>query len=370
MLLWLNTLLLSGSFAQIKGLSCERNYTADLASNFSGGLKTGTLYLGKFDLCLDFSSQDAGLWKGTTLRIHPVNTHGGKPSENLCGDFQGISNIEAGDLTYFHELWISQQVNQVKITAGLQDLNAEFAVCDAGCSFLNGSFGVHSTIADNIPAPIFPLTALGIQLNWEISRQISLKLAAFDGLPEDFSSNPYNTSWKLNKKEGILSIAETGYTYTIRKTHPGVLKLGTYYHDHSNPEDEENGGETTANYGAYLIIDQLLYKNDAGKTIHLFTQFSISPQQRNDHCCYTGAGVHVKSLFNKRKQDETGLAVAHARFNRRSVHAETIVEWFYKAEIRPGFFIQPDFQYIVNPSGTDEALPDAFAGILRMGITF
>jgi len=356
--------------AQIKGLTCETSYTADFASNFSGGLKPGSVYLGKFDLCLDMISQDAGWWKGTSLRIHPVNTHGGKPSENLCGDFQGISNIEAGDLTYFHELWISQQLKHVIITAGLQDLNAEFAVSDIGSAFLNGSFGVHSTIADNIPSPIFPLTALGIQLNWKIDRQVSLKIAAFDGHPDDFRSNPYNTSWKLNREDGILSIAEIGYTYVIQKIRPGTFKIGAYFHDHQDIETEIPTPVTTANYGAYLVIDQLLFRNESGKTINLFTQFGISPQQRNDHCCYTGGGVHLKSFIKNRKQDETGLAVAHARFHNRSEKAETILEWFYKAEICPEFYIQPDFQYIINPSGTNTHLKNALAGILRMGIKF
>ena len=76
--------------------SYEASYTGDLVSNFKGGIKTGTAYLGLANLKAGFDTEKARWWKGGQLFVNVGNTHGGEPSATLVGDFQGISNIEAG----------------------------------------------------------------------------------------------------------------------------------------------------------------------------------------------------------------------------------------------------------------------------------
>ncbi len=354
----------------VKGVSYEFMYTGDWVTNLSGGISRGSAYLGKFEMTLNINAEKAGLWKGSSMCIHPVNTHGGTPSATLTGDFQGISNIEAGDLTYFHELWIQHEWKNVSLTAGLQDLNAEFAVSEVAGLFLNGSFGVHSTIADNIPSPIFPLTALGLQFQWKISKMFQVKLAAFDGLPDDFQDNPYNTSWKLNKQDGVLSIAELTMPAFWSGPGNGTLKTGVYYHQHQEVPGAEDYLSAENNYGGYLVAEQCLNPGSESFKTNAFLQFSLSPMQKNDHCCYLGAGLHTNGFSKKRPSDEFGLAVAHARFHQRISKAETIFEISYKTLLCNRIYLQPDIQYIMNPSGTETVLPNAWVGIFRTGIIF
>ncbi|MBP1663029.1 MAG: Carbohydrate-selective porin OprB [Bacteroidetes bacterium] len=211
----------------------EASYIGDLVSNFSGGIKTGTTYLGLANIKTGFDTEKANWWKGGEFFINVGNTHGGEPSANLVGDFQGVSNIEAGNLTFMYELWYRQTLGKFDITVGLQDLNANFAVSEYGGLFTNSSFGIHSSIADNISSPIFPLTALGTILQYKISDTFNWQAAFFDGTPDDFETNPYNIQWKLGKDQGLLAVTEFQVGKSLIQDREAVYKLGAYYHKHS-----------------------------------------------------------------------------------------------------------------------------------------
>jgi len=133
----------SNDVVPVSALQLKATYKGDFVSNFGGGISTGSTYLGLADLFLRFNTQKAGLWKGGDFLIRGANSHGGEPSVNLVGDFQGISNIEAGNHTFLYEIWFKQAILNVTVTIGLQDLNAEFANSEVNSLFLNSSFGIH-----------------------------------------------------------------------------------------------------------------------------------------------------------------------------------------------------------------------------------
>lgn len=49
---------------------------------------------------------------------------------------------------------------------------------------------------------------------------------------------------------------------------------------------------------------------------------------------------------------------------------ETIIEISYKAQLTDNFYIQPDFQYAINPEGTEQNLENAMVGFIRFGFNF
>lgn len=358
------------TFKTISPFKYGASYIGDFVSNQGGGIREGSRYLGMANIMISFDTKAAGLWKGGMFYINAANTHGGTPTSDMIGDFQGITNIEAGNLTYLHELWYKQLIGNFTLTAGLQDLASEFAVSEYSSLFLNGSFGTHSTIADNVPAPIFPLTALGAQLHWNISESFSGKFAVFDGHPDDFENNPYNISWKLTSSDGYFTVSELNYTTELINQLTGIFKIGTYYHNHIVTSDESEHTTVTNNYGVYFVADQLLFEKSNGKKLGFFTQAGISPYKKNKNNFYLGTGINYSGLFKSRISDILGLAVAHAGFRNSSHENETVIEFSYMVQITDNISIQPDFQYIINPAGTDEELPNTLAGIVRMGFNF
>jgi len=338
----------------------EASYIGDVVSNFSGGIKKGTVYLGLANLKAGFNTETALWWKGGEAFVNIGNTHGGEPSAYLIGDFQGVSNIEAGDLTFLYELWYRQVLGKMSFTLGLQDLNADFATSENGALFTNSSFGIQSSISDNTPVPIFPLTALGVNVKWNISNDYLAQIAVFDGTPDDFKTNPYNTNWKLSKDQGYLVVAEFQVKKSLLKGKSGMYKLGVYFHEHNDSIalEQENGG-------IYLTLDQQITKN-----IFVFSQIGLSPKKINKNNHFYSFGLNCKNLFRNRPNDMLGVAVAYAGIDRNAVGSETALELTYRFEVCKNIYIRPDIQYIINPAGTDVKLDNAFVGFIRFGVNF
>ncbi len=362
----------SFSINNIKIFTHEASYIGDVIGNVSGGKKTGALFLGMANIKIGFETKNLGLWKGGEFFLNGASTHGGTPSEKLLGDFQVASNIEAGNHTYLHELWYKHSFETFEIVIGLQDLNAEFVTSEYAGSFINSSFGIPSLIADNIPVPIFPLTALGIAGKFKISEDVAIQAAIFDGLPEDFESNQYNVNWDLKSNDGVLVFSELQFATNFGNM-PGTLKAGYYFHSHLKetcPETKITETVFDKNYGFYAVADQRIYQFSENRVLGLFAQLAVSPTNINSHNYYLGGGINYTGIFDNEGEDAVGIAFAHAGFRDSSLKNETTIEMFYRVSITENLFAQPDFQYIINPAGTESNLNNALAFFMRFGINF
>ncbi len=333
------------------------SYTGDFVGNMSGGIKTGGTYLGFATIGIGFDFEKANFWKGGSVFVKGGNTHGGTPSATLIGDYQTVSNIEAGNHTFVQEMWYKQVIKNFEIIFGVQDLNANFAVCDFACNFLNSSFGVQSTFSSNLTIPIFPLTSLGLSAKWDISDRFSWMAAVYDGNITDWENNPYNLNWSVSDGS-FLYVSEFVWDKPFSKNLDGNIKFGGYYHN----KDEEN-------YGFYAAINQIVWRKEE-KQIETFLQLSASSPNINNNFFYTGVGCNLIKFFLPKYEDVLGLGIAHAHFTNSNNRHETVIELTYKLQFGEHIFVQPDLQYIVNPSGTEEKLPNAFVGILRFGFNF
>jgi porin len=354
-------------------ISFGASYIGDAVKNFSGGIKKGSSYLGLANLKVSFDTEKAHLWRGGQIYINAANAHGGDPSTTLIGDFHTVSNIEADEITYIHELWFKQTLNRVEIVAGLQDLNTDFVSSEYGSIFINSTFGTPSTIADNVPSPIFPFTTIGVSVKWNISDNNNWKIALFDGLPTELEHNPHNLAWKFDRNDGVFGVTEYQIIPLIHNRLPGSYRAGIYYHSQLVETIEENLEVKlfNNNYGFYLIADQMIYKKPGGNGgLGIFGQIAISPRAKNTHYRYAGLGLSWQGLFRKRNEDRLGVAVTNAGFYDSTKKDETIIEICYKAQLTDNLFIQPDFQYVINPEGTDVKLKNAMVGFIRFGFNF
>lgn len=362
--------IFSNLFAQdIKLFDKQTRYTGDFVNNLLGGIRQGSVYLGMAQINLSFETEKVGLWSGGQIFINWVSTHGSTPSIDLIGDFQVASNIEAGNHIYIQELWFRQSFTDAEIKIGVQDLNTEFVVSEFSSDFLNSSFGVPSVISDNIPAPIFPLTTLGISGKLKLSSDVSFAAAIYDGMPEPFEQNEYNIKWSLNKKHGLLFFSEVQFASPF-SSHKGNFKIGGYYHTQLETFDPElNSYETVfnKNYGIYLISDNIIWESIENNKVGLFIQTVLSPKNINNHYYYFGCGISYSGLFNN---DVAGIAVAHAGFSPSYSKSETTIELFYKRYVTHNLFIQPDVQYIINPLGTSNILNNSIVAFFRFGFNF
>lgn len=357
---------------EIEGpLELEATYIGDIYNNFSGGLKTGGGFLGMANLKIGFDTEKANWWKGGRFFVNGASTHGKSPTENYTGDFQVVSNIDAGNLIYLHELWFKQSINRLEFTVGLQDMNATFVASENGGYYLNSSFGIPPVISSNVPVPIFPLTGLGLSAIWNINDNVSWLAAMFDGSPTDFENNPYNLYWDWDEDDGLFIISEFDYTRT-KNEFSGTYKGGFYYHT-GGFEDDELGLKSQTidrNFGFYFIGDQTIWRLNENKKIDLFTQLAWSPGSINSHNFYAGGGFNFHGLLEGDHENTLGVAVAHAGFHRSFQKHETVIETFFKYQLNNYISLQPDFQLIINPASAEEKLNNALIGFIRVGIQF
>jgi porin len=341
----------------------EISYIGDIVNNTFGGIKTGTKYLGIANVKLELK-----LPRKVSVYFHLANTHGAEPSADLFGDYQVATNIEAGNHTYLQEFWLRKSWGKFIITAGIQDLNVDVANTHCSGLYLNSSFGILPTVSGNIPAPIFPLTSIGISSRLQISSKTCLHIAAFDGVPTDFSDNPHNLNWHLSRDDGLLFFSEFNYETNFGNL-PGSIKMGLYLHQHLRRQSSLTDSDTTYrnNNGLYLLGEQQLWKME-NRSLGVFVQLGVSPKKVNTSRYYVGAGLNYAGLLNRRGEDVLGIAFAHDGIQTFPGN-ETVIELTYQFPVCPFLFLQPDIQYIINPAGSGQKLDNCLAAILRFGIS-
>jgi porin len=150
------------TFAQ-SNITIDASLAHDVLGNVSGGIKQGVSVLDYGTLGFSFNTESAELWNGGKLYINTAFTAGGNPSANLIGDLQIVDNIEAGNHFYMQELWYKQNItDNISITFGLQDYNAEFMSREESGLYINSTFGTNNVIAGNVAPPHFSIISIRI----------------------------------------------------------------------------------------------------------------------------------------------------------------------------------------------------------------
>jgi len=364
-----------------QGIAIEAVLTTDIMHNFDGGVEQDSVLLGNLDLTLEMDTGKAGLWKNGTFFIYGLgNFNSGKLLTEIVGDFQATSNIEADEAFKLYEAWYEHRFGDyASLLFGLHDYNSEFDVLEYGGLFLQSSFGISPDISQNGPS-IFPLTALSLRLKVWPTKSIYIMTALYDGVPGD-PANPTRTSIRFDKGDGLFGALEIGDT----TGNPGDLE----YHKYAvgvwmlTAEVEDFAGNTQdENSGIYFIGEKTLFEEHAGHgSLGVFVQLGFTHADRNQVGSYWGTGLNYTGLLTSRPGDIVGLAVANARNGSNYMryardvegqavdHSETAIELTYQARVRPWLIIQPDLQYVINPS-MDRRLDNALVAGIRTEVIF
>lgn len=397
------------SYLRDRGLSIELIYTADVVSNLAGGARRAAEVLGNVDLLLTFDTEPLLEWPGGELFLYGLGNHGGDPSANI-GDIQVVDNIEAFDTWKLYEAWYQQKAfgDRVAILGGLYDLNSEFDVVPAADLLLNSSFGVGADLGSsgkNGPS-IFPTTSLAARVELRPVDSFYARAAVFDGVPGDVDQSR-GTQVILRSDDGLLLAAEVGFesdsdgedeidraaeTHPRRESHPhfaGFRKLAigawgytTEFEDFFRTRPDGSALTRSGAYGVYALGEHRLW-HEAGRPAEGLTAFiriGCASEHTNPIDAYLGGGWVYRGLFPGRESDRLALAAAAAHLSadyREAVRRagsvldswEVAIECTYSAELAPYLIVQPDFQYVVNPSGGGD-LDDGVVLGVRVVLSF
>lgn len=329
-------------------------YTGDVLGVVSGGLSTGTDYLDKLDLELDVNLAEAWEKGAGKVRIHGFYNNGASFTADRVGDLQVISNIDAPGGWRLFQLWYEFRDASWSIRAGLYDLNSEFDVNETGGVFLNSSHGIGGELGlsgRNGPG-IFPVSALALRTAVSFET-VTARIVVMDGAPEDFTDSSSN--WmELSGEDGALTVYEIDAPIL-----ESVRLWAGYWRYSAEFETLAGDGSQRGNDGWYLGGESML--RFGSREARWFIRFGEADKRFNPLSSYVGLGAVVVGPFPTRPADQLGFAVASGRGGapyRDSIATpgqyasghETTWELTYQISVNEHIVVQPDVQYVQNPS--------------------
>jgi porin len=357
------------------GMHLHLNYTGEAFHGFRVLPDGATRYRGLVELEVSLDTGKAGLWPGGELFVKGQNGHGEGFIVNPGGVPLPLSDIGAPDFTQVSEYGLKQQLadGHVTMILGKQNANDYFSVNRFGGSFIFPAY----TLIPTVPMPTFPAYALGTSVLVEPAEWLSLDMGVYDGAPE-IGGLGFDTAF--DGKDSFFSILELTWKPAVdgRDEHTGHYSLGMWYQsgDFANTQPDSGPGTLSGNYGWYLMLDRLLFREPSSKAddqgLGGFFQFGWAPEDRNAVAKYVGAGFTYKGLFPNRDEDKLGIGVSYTWLvaAEPAAGAEThltTLELFYEARVNSWLSLQPDVQYCDNPG---DGLRNGFAVGIRWVVNY
>ncbi len=378
------------------GIYYSAFYINDVLANVRGGRQRGAVDQGRLEGQLSIDLEKLAGLAGLKFYANVIDIHNtGRLRRDLVGSINTIAAIEAVPTTRLSELWFEQSFwnDRASLRAGQLAVDVEFFQ-----SFLSGTLFLQSdwaTIgAANLPSggPAYPLATPGLRLKVDPTKDTSLLVAAYNGDPagpgdgDEQVRNRYGVNFRVS--DPPLVIAEARWHANQGNTDIGLattLKAGAWRHfgdyndlrladDGTRLADPAGSGQPLrrrGNAGVYGVFEQQLYRpagGDSQSGISLFGRVSASPSDRSPVSLFVDAGIVVAGMIPNRPDDRFGLTYLYAQFSDglrnfdRDVAAfsgiaarirdyEANLELTYKAQISPGWTVQPLLTYIWHPNG-------------------
>jgi porin len=378
-----------------RGINYGLVYTGEVLANLAGGLHRGAIYEDKFETYLAVDFEKLIGWKGLNFYSNQFWIHGtGNLGRDYVGNLITISNIEALPSDRLSEIWLEQKLFGDKASIRFGQLTTDTEFFNSRYFTLFNSSDWPTITAENLPSggPAYPLSTPGVRLKIEPAENTTLLVALFNGDP----SGPGPQDAEIKNRHGLnfrvsdppLLIAEAQWGYNLDKSSTGLasqVRLGFYHHfgrfddqrfdtgglSLANPLSNGVARRLPGNDGFYAVLDQQIYRppgGDPDSGIALFGRIAGSPSENSLINFYLDGGIVFSGMIPSRPNDKFGATFIYANINdeARGLDRDRIfftglpypvrdyeltLELTYQAQIRPGWTIQPDFQYVVHPGG-------------------
>jgi porin len=366
------------------GFDFDPVYSGEVFGNPSGGMKQGTVYDHSLNLPLTIYLDKIANWDGGIIHANALWIAGRSLSADKVGDISGTSNIAGYDTARLQEFWLQQSFwsQRASLKVGLVAADAEFFTSDTASLFINGTFGAFTLVGANLPnPPVYPMASPAVRFLIQPIPQFYFQSGIYYGNTGAQDENRNGLDFNFNSSDGALIFSEVGRLVNQAANDRGLVgtyKLGSFVHT-ANFANAVSGAGEGADFGVYGVADQEIYKR-GGKDVSFFVRGGGAPANVNTLDWYFDAGFNFSGFIPGRLLDTVGVAVARSSFSHdfsdaqvnggsNSFDAETVIEATYKVQVTPWWTLQPDFQYIFNPSGEPGSQDATILG-LRTSIAF
>lgn len=361
----------------------------------AGGGHGGAEADGLFDVAFDFDLEriTRGLLPDAAFHLNVLDIFGPSLSARHVGDISGVSNLSGYNTFRLQEIWVQQSLfkKRVSVRVGMLAADTEFFTSQASSLFLDGTFGAFTLVALNFnAAPVFPVAVPGVRIDVAPVSFLDFKAAVF-APNQDAGDDLHGTDFSINSRDGALVAVEASYLVNQSPNDRGLIgtyKLGTFLQQGNdasfgsqaaNALDPSQPLHRGTNVVVYGVADQELFKNGE-YTVEAFVRGGFATPNYSFVHNYFDAGLNLIGFVPSRPLDVAGIAVGRSGISRqfsasqvaqgdRGYSQETVIEATYRFQVAPWGTIQPDFQYIINPSA-QHGSRNAFVSGIRTAITF
>lgn len=267
------------------GVKFAATYIGEVLGNPTGGLKKGAVYEGRLNLAVDLDFEKLVGIDKLTFHANMFQIHGEGLSRSNLQNFFVVSGIEALPSTRLYEAYFEKQWGDKKLSLKLGQLAAdsEFFNIKYTDVFTNASMGWPAITSLALPSggPSPPLAAVGARLLWNVTDQLSVLGAIFDGDQAGPGSgdpqerNRYGVNFRVN--DPPLLLGQVQYAWNNRNRDPnltGQFKVGGWRHFGSFGDQRfaSNGVSLAAptssgeprllsgDIGAWAVFEQQIYR--------------------------------------------------------------------------------------------------------------
>ena len=377
-----------------QGIKFAITYIGELIGNPTGGQKQSAVYEDRINFAVDADLEKLFGAKQLTFHANIFQIDGGGLSRGDLLNYMVVSGIEALPTTRLYEIWLEQKWGtKLALRAGQLAADTEFMTAKYTDVFTNASLGWPAGLSLNMPSggPSPPLATMGTRLRADLTEHFTLVGAVFDGNAAGPGSNDpqlrdrYGLNFRVN--DPPLVLGEMQFQWNAEKGDPGLagkFKVGGWRHfgDFASERFSSSGASLASvapdgtpaplsgDFGVYSVFEQKLYRvgKDVDRGIGIFARASYSPPDRNLIDLYADAGIELVGLSDQRPHDKFGVAAGYAHVspwaraldvdfqqiygpNWPTRSFESLVTVVYQYEVRAGWTLQPNFQYITHPGG-------------------
>jgi porin len=356
---------------EAEGVKFDFDDIGDFLTDVSGSQTHHATYFGRFRAGVDLD-----LKKLVDVDAEFYATGIYQYGRNLSGDYLHTntltSSIAGVESERIDQLWYKQYLfdHKFAITVGQVAAVNEFGATDFFDILFNDELGYAPNALFSTRQPFSPAGKPGIIL-WQdlsaITPGLYVKAGAFTAYDNPYRPDSNGIYYYDDFEHGISESAEIGYKEQ-KTVYDGVYKVGVNGAQarFTNPA---TGQVYREDFNAYGIAEKTVYrpmgtdgKVDPKKGLDLLLEFVGEPGDRNSLQYEVTAGGRYTGLIPGRDTDKVGFGVIYSDNSDAasmasqvgggpSLGGETTLELDYQFNPAPWLSVQPDVQYIIDPSG-------------------
>lgn len=393
-----------GPAMRTNGVVLAGDFTTDLLGNPVGGLSQGFAPATSLGLQFQWTPGDLGPLSLPDTEF--VTSMIWRTGENLSAEHIGnlftVAQLYGGENLRLYEFMLRQYLldRQLELQIGRQGAFDQFLAFPIFCNYVNnGTCGSPKGTYFSIPAfgqTVYPTSSWGAFAKWKgLDDPWYLQAGGYLLDSDNGANDTHGLNWTFDVDLGAAAMAQAGYLIHQAPGDPGLpgsYAVGGFYSEAEQPVFNEPGA-LRSNGGGYLVLQQMLFRPDAAPEnlrrhrnlwgwggqsgLTAFTVLVATPDDSvSQFPFFMNGGLVYQGLIPGRPEDFAAFGFnwggtggpwqrQQAALGLPAPSREIVLEWNYRISATPFLYVQPDLQWVINPT-----LPSALVVGAQLSVVF